>query len=255
MFKAGTQSDTRMVISGDTLELFKYKQPYFYNWVDLSKKNRLHKGVTSPIPKREDNIKRAVANVRRLVQCNQEDQSEKPKFLTLTYAENIQDLNRTNPDFYRFTKAIRDTHGDMQYIAVPEFQERGAVHYHALYFNLPFMQDFKSEMARLWPHGSTKIEAVRSMNAMPRYISKYMTKNLADIRTSGRRSFFTSRNLHRPIVVHNQERANDIFERWSPQLSAVGSKCFQDYRGRDVTYFLFKGAKELTANLRLVQSF
>jgi hypothetical protein len=221
----------------------------------MAKKNRPHKGESSLIPKREDNIKRAVANVRRLVQCNQEDQKEKPKFLTLTYAENIQELSKTNPDFTLFTQRIRETYGDMQYIAVPEFQERGAVHYHALYFNLPFMQDFKSEMARLWPHGSTKIEAVRSMNAMPRYISKYMTKSLSDIRTSGRRSFFTSRNLHRPIVVHNQERADEIIERWSPQMNVIGTKCFQDFRGRDITYFLFKGAKELTANLRLVQSF
>jgi hypothetical protein len=255
MYKAGIQSDTRLVISGDTLELFKYKQPFFYNWIDMAKKNRPHKGESSLIPKREDNIKRAVANVRRLVQCNQEDQTEKPKFLTLTYRENIQDLSRTNPDFTLFTRKVRDTYGDMQYIAVPEFQERGAVHYHALFFNLPFIQDFKGEMARVWPHGTTKIEAVRSMNAMPRYISKYMTKSLADKRTSGRRSFFTSRNLHRPIVVHNQERANQIIEQWSPQLNSVGTKCFQDFRGRDVTYFLFKGAKELTANLRLVHSF
>jgi len=255
MFKAGLESNTRLVISGDTLELFRYKQSYFYNWIN-QKKSAPTRGESSLIPKREDNIKRAVANLRRLVQCNQEDQIEKPKFLTLTYKENIQDLNLANPDFSIFTKEVRETYGNMKYIAVPEFQERGAVHYHALYFNLPFIQDFKGEMSRLWPHGSTKIEAVRSMNAMPRYISKYMTKSLADVRTSGRKSFFTSRNLLKPIVVHDQKRATDLLDSWAHSLRQVGEpKDFQDYRGRDVTFYLFKGARQLTDNLRLVQSF
>lgn len=248
-------SHKRLVISGDTLEYYSYKQPFFYNWID-QKKSTPTRGDTSLISKRDDNIQRATATIRRLIQCNQEDQLEKPKFLTLTYASEVKELKIANPDFSRFTQEVRRTFGDLKYIAVPEFQpESERVHFHALYFNMPFMNNFKEQMSRLWPHGSTKIEAVRAINAMPRYIGKYMTKSLKDPRTVGRKSFFTSRNLLRPIVIHSEKRSTDILEQWQDRLTVANAKTFQDYRGRDVTYFLFKGAKELTANLRLVQSF
>jgi len=141
----------------------------------------------------------------------------------------------------------------MQYIAVPEFMpESGLVHYHSLYFNLPFINDFKAEMSRLWPHGSTKLEAIRSINALPRYMGKYLTKSLGDKRTSGQKSYFTSRNLHRPIVVQNENRSHQILNQWGKDLNQIAEKEYQDPRGRDVVYHLFKGAMPLTENLRLL---
>jgi len=256
MFKAGIESNTRLVISGDTLELFRYKQPYFYDWLDLSKKNRPHKGESSLIAKREDNIQRAKATVRRLVQCNQEDQVEIPKFITLTHANDIQTIKESNPYFRTYEKEVRRTYGNMQYIAVPEFQPvSGRVHYHVLYFNMPYINNHKESLDHVWPYGFTKIEAVRSINAMPRYISKYMTKNLGDKRLNGHKSYFTSRNLQRPIVVRNQKRANEIISQWAIDLKQVSERAIQDYRGRDITYSLFKGAKALTQNLRLLELF
>lgn len=256
MFKAGVESNTRIVVSGDTLELFRYKQPYFYDWVDLSKKNRPHKGVSSLISKRDDNIQRAKATVRRLVQCNQEKQVEIPKFITLTHAQDIQTLKESNSYFKAYELEVRRQYGDMQYIAVPEFQPiSGRVHYHVLYFNMPYISNHKESLEHVWPHGFTKIEAVRSINAMPRYISKYMTKNLGDKRLNGHKSYFTSRNLQRPIVVRNQKRATEIISQWEHSLTKVKEASFQDYRGRDISYSLFKGANELTDNLRLLQSF
>jgi len=237
------------------MEYYSYKQPYFYNWID-QKKSAPTRGETSLESKREDNIIRSTAAIRRLIQCNQEDLEEIPKFITLTYGTDVKELKVSNPHFSQYSKEVRRTYGDIKYIAVPEFQpESGRVHYHALYLNLPFVNNFKAEMTRLWPHGSTKIEAVRAMNAMPRYIGKYMTKSLKDPRTAGRKSFFTSRNLLRPIVVHSEKRSTEILEQWQDRLEVKNVRTFQDFRGRDITYFLFKGAKELTDNLRLLQSF
>jgi hypothetical protein len=246
-------SNKRVIISGDILELYDYKQPYFYNWI---KGKPTIRGGSLPDSKRKDNIQRSMATIRRLIHCNQINQIEKPKFLTLTYADDIKELDIANPHFSEFTNEVRNKYGDLQYIAVPEFQPVSQrVHYHALYFNMPFVSDFKQAMLDLWPHGSTKIEAVRSMKAMPRYIGKYMTKSLGDKRTIGRKSYFSSRNLQRPIVIHDQKRATDMLEQWSSTLNELNTKQFTDYRGRDVTYHIFEGARELTANLRLVQSF
>jgi len=242
----------RIIVSGDTLEYYLYKQPFFYNW--MPGKQPIRDG--EPGPKRTDNIQRATSTIRRLIQCNQEEQPEKPKFVTLTYAKEVKELEFSNPHFTEYQERFRESFGNLKYVAVPEFMPISQrVHYHVLYFNLPFVNNFKESMSRAWPHGSTKLEAVRSMKAMPRYIGKYMTKSLSDPRLRGRKSYFTSRNLLRPITIHDEEKCTDLLERHVGVLDKVAEREFQDFRGRDVRYMLFKGARDLTTNLRLVQSF
>lgn len=55
-------------------------------------------------------------------------------FITLTFAENITDLNEANKRFHvyvvQMARRCKDFGFEFQYIGVPEFQKRGAVHYH-----------------------------------------------------------------------------------------------------------------------------
>jgi hypothetical protein len=46
----------------------------------------------------------------------------------------------------------------LKYVSVVEFQKRGAVHYHAVFFNLPFIVN--DELAAIWSHGFIKINAI-----------------------------------------------------------------------------------------------
>ena len=53
-------------------------------------------------------------------------------FVTLTFAENLTDVRDANKKFNTFVTQWRRKKSDFLYIAVPEFQKRGAVHYHVL---------------------------------------------------------------------------------------------------------------------------
>lgn len=100
---------------------------------------------------REIVLYRARNEVRRLINANVNRYSDemnnllKPVFLTLTFAENIKDLTAANREFRKFMKRlghfVAKDQAHVQYVAVPEFQKRGAVHYHLVIFNLPSIKD------------------------------------------------------------------------------------------------------------------
>lgn len=71
-------------------------------------------------------ITRARTMVRRKVKTMNAD-----RMLTLTFRDNVQDINQAWERFHYFIKLMRETFGDtFQYVAVPEYQKRGAVHFH-----------------------------------------------------------------------------------------------------------------------------
>lgn len=53
-------------------------------------------------------------------------------FLTLTFSENVKDVEKANLAFKYWISSWKRKKPDFSYLAVPEFQKRGAVHYHLL---------------------------------------------------------------------------------------------------------------------------
>lgn len=144
-----------------------------------------------------------------------------PIFLTLTFSDNIKDWDFANTEYMKFIKRLNyKVYGkkcaDLRYIVVPELQDRGAIHYHILFFNLPYID--KSEVQALWGLGITRIEQERKFQEMNgeslgKYITKYMTKQFynkdkegnykfyysKDI-WEGKKTYFASKNLIKPQV-------------------------------------------------------
>jgi hypothetical protein len=131
----------------------------------------------------------------------------RPRFVSFTFGENIKDIKKAN---YFFTKFIRKfkqflkpKNVQLKYITVIEFQKRGAIHYHTIFFNLPYFKNMYDEMERLWGHGfviSEKIDKVKSLSS---YICKYMVKEIADNRLYGQKCYFASRGLNQPWICYN----------------------------------------------------
>ncbi len=72
-------------------------------------------------------------------------------FLTLTFAENLTDLTIANKKFNVAMKVVRRKFPDFKYIGVPEFQERGAVHYHLMTNIRPGCDLLpRRELQRIW---------------------------------------------------------------------------------------------------------
>lgn len=77
----------------------------------------------------EENLRRAERHakqqVRWLLKGMQADH-----LLTLTYRENVTDMERVGKDWQKFVRLVRARFPDFRYVAVREKQERGSIHLH-----------------------------------------------------------------------------------------------------------------------------
>ncbi|HEV7423767.1 MAG TPA: hypothetical protein VGO21_01100, partial [Candidatus Paceibacterota bacterium] len=90
-------------------------------------------------------------------------------------------------------------------ICVPEFQKRGAVHFHALFWGLPeeiFLQERKTRMlAGFWAKGFVYLKETDGNEKLSFYLSKYMAKAFIDPRLKNQKCYVASRNIQRPKVI------------------------------------------------------
>lgn len=149
--------------------------------------------------------------------------------MTLTYADNMQDVKQADKDFKAFIRKLRQKDKNIKYLAVREFQKRGAVHFHIL-INYEFCvskygeEDFitelfqrEKEMGELWGHGFVDLQTLnanrsknkeyegKAVDNVGAYIAKYMNKSADDERLKGHKLYLTSRNLEKPIVITDLE--------------------------------------------------
>lgn len=110
-------------------------------------------------------------------------------FLTLTYAENMQDNKRGKADFEEFNRSLRRAarrgsvkmDPNYKYAAVIEYQQRGAIHFHML-INSSWL-DLKG-LKKYWKHGLIRNESIKLRNKnndkgvdnVGAYVTKYITK-------------------------------------------------------------------------------
>jgi hypothetical protein len=209
--------DIRLIQAGNVIELIeyenlvlKYDKKIINEYETCMKKGRsIEASVDKKKVNREHVIYKARNDVRRLINANVHQWSDvkgntyKPVFLTLTFAENIQDLSSANKEFRKFIKRLgnyvaRDQ-GYIKYVAVPEFQQRGAVHYHLIMFNLPYTP--VKRIAEIWNQGHIWIEAIDHVDNVGAYIVKYMNKEKDDERLIGQKCYFSCRSLHKPKEI------------------------------------------------------
>jgi len=119
------------------------------------------------IGKRNDNIARTRTTIKRLVNSNQDFD----KFVTLTFAENLQDIKIANRHFNKFIMRLKYQYLNLRYLSIIEFQKRGAIHYHFL-CNLPHVKN--SILSDIWGHGFVKINKIKHVTNLGAYICKYL---------------------------------------------------------------------------------
>ena len=102
--------------------------------------------------------------------------AENELFITLTYAENMQDAERLYSDFKAFWKRFKRRYGYADYFSVAEPQARGAWHLHLL---VKFLEEYapwidNSELRELWRHGFVNIQKVDNIDNIGAYLSAYL---------------------------------------------------------------------------------
>lgn len=163
--------------------------------------------------KNNENKEIDVSNLRRtrnlLMMYAIENQEEFKSFVTLTFKENIKDLTNANKKFANWVRQIKRVFPNFKYLGTPEFQKRGAVHYH-LFTNLevgsnllPYQIDNKKRLfnAKYWNHGFSSgfsLDDVDDKFCIELYMIKYLYKDV-DSRLFSRNKILKSNNLSKPI--------------------------------------------------------
>ncbi len=128
------------------------------------------------------------------------------RMLTLTYRENITDLKRAWSDLKAFSRKMKtEFEDDWQYICVPEFQKRGAVHFHMAvsgFFPVNKVRQFWRDVVGEGNIDITSPRAVDKNSWNPKrianYLAKYITKN-DSVEFNKRR--YSSTNIQAPPFV------------------------------------------------------
>ena len=206
----------KIITYGNIIETFTYERPLTI-FEGARRKNTRHARIPGANDdartvdrseafegKRKDNANRASMVFRQLVLANLTG-TEYPLLLTATYRDNQEDLRLGYRDFGAFIQALRHRFGkEWKYIAVPEFQKRGAVHFHALIWGLPksvFEEERSTRLvAGLWKHGFIYLKMTDGNEKLSSYLTKYMAKSFIDRRLMNQKAYVCSRNLIRPQI-------------------------------------------------------
>lgn len=208
----------KLIISGKFLEHFQYEK-----WIEKGFKLKENKSPTlkhrgravaaeqdKKLINRMKVMQKARSTIKRLINANVNCWNDSKgriipaKFFTITHAENITAIKYSNNKFRSFIKRLNRFLGyKAEYVAVIEFQKRGAIHYHVIFFNLPYIK--KKELSNLWGRGYVQINRIKHVNNVGAYVSKYMGKDLEDERLYGEKCYFCSRGLHKPIEIVDSE--------------------------------------------------
>ena len=195
------------------------------------------------------NIIRSKLQCQRLAKANAE---EWETFITLTFAENEQNIESANRKFRYFVDKIRRVKKDFKYLCIPEFQKRGAIHYHLL-TNISTNDDKliysqsdnpKYKHIKYWNLGFDSIEVIKGdIKKIVGYISKYMTKEI-DNRLFGHRRYFYSNNLDKPLenyIDTDIVRDFNFYQKKIQELQPIYQKDYiNPYDNSKVTFLEYK---------------
>ena len=195
------------------------------------------------------NVIRSKLECQRLAKSNM---IEWKTFITLTFAENVTNIKLANKEFRYFVDKIRRVKKNFKYLCVPEFQKRGAVHYHLLTNininddKLIYIQEGNSKFKHIkfWNKGFSSIEL---LNGDPKkvvgYISKYMTKDI-DNRLFSKHRYFYSQNLIKPkshfIDLDNEKEFNFYKEKIQDKELLYQNEYINTYDNEKVIFLEFK---------------
>ena len=156
----------------------------------IDKKNKLKGGGSKRKNKKKGEMDyhtlksaqgRAVRTVRKVAMQFQPD-----RMLTLTFKVNLTDLDEARKRQHYFFKLLRHKWPEFTYVSVPEFQKRGAVHFHLAirgYHSIRVLRHLWLRAAGTYG-GNVDITSPKKFNKnswnpkrIAQYLAKYITKD------------------------------------------------------------------------------
>jgi len=231
---------TKAIQSGTLFEIWEYERAPNPDRL-IRRKPRIRRVFRRE--RRADSILKCKASFVRLVRANL-GQERPPALMTMTM-HGIEDVDVSYRAYTLFGKRLRTMFGShLSWLAVPEFQKRGAVHFHVLIWGLPpelpclYSESFYTDkvgkrhrkhvcpktrkcerntrsLVPIWGHGFLDIVETDDNPRLSSYLGKYMSKAMHDKRLLGKRAYSASRNVLRPVSLNTSVSisiAKDVLE-------------------------------------------
>lgn len=259
--------DVKIVKCGDYIHVYQFSNTRSkVNKRDEDKKINIKKIDTDNLTKvsssdRVEEVKpillanaiRSNLNCQRIAKTNRDSWET---FITLTFKENLTDIVQANKIFNAWVSNIRKLKKDFKYISVPEFQKRGAVHYHVLSnlgredTNIIYLQKERVGKAKdlttiydvkYWTKGFARVDFIKSdYKKIYGYICKYMTKDI-DNKLFGKHRYFNSQNLVKPQTEYldlTKKEDYDYFIKLTNNKSVEYTSDYKDiYTDSNITFY------------------
>lgn len=234
----------KVIQSGNVIEVYEYKNPVLQGYSDKRKTVKGRQAVANEEDKetnRDKVLQRARKNVRRIINANIQKHS---KFLTLTFKENIQDIPQANKEFMLFIKRLSYHLGyKVQYTAVVEFQERGAIHFHVLLYNVLEKLDL-NWLSQIWSNGFINLKSIKDVDNVGAYVCKYMTKCEDEVKLRGKKMYFNSRGLNKPVEIKEPELVRPLVESLQVETPKYSNTFENDYNSINYKQYIIKDYKD-----------
>lgn len=223
----------KIVISGNVIEYYRYLKPLNVE----PREHDIEKCKETSEGKRDRNLYRARADLRRAIWCNTTDYT---KFVTLTYKDTVLDQDQVLYDWKQFIKNLRRKGYKVPYIYITEHQKKrglkegneGCLHIHAVLFTDDFIS--ADVINACWGKGRTEIKALRSIKNLGAYVCKYLTKEEFDL--YHKHSYHLSRGLKKPEVL----TTDGYIGQWRDMYSNIHENTKVTYS--NATEFVYAGA-------------
>ena len=239
----------KIIISGDIVEVYEYERGYLKGYeVKESPGGRIKDYESEDYQENRDKVlKRAKRDLRRLINANVGRYGNQftTKFITLTFGDNVTDLKVANYEFKKFRQKLNylifDTKKqNLKYNVAIEFQERGAIHYHMIIYNMPFVKHKVIE--KTWGNGFVWINKVDQVDNVGAYVAEYLGdtnkgqgREIEDNRLKGQKCYFSSRGLYKPDEITDKKKVEALRKALPMEKETYSAEFNNEHMG-NITY-------------------
>lgn len=172
-------------------------------------------------------VRKACENFKWLVRANQ---SHIRLFVTLTYAENMTDVDRLYQDFRKFWQRLKRHNQNVDdYLVAFEPQKRGAWHAHMLIISkVPHLRIPNKQMRKLWGFGFTKTQAVKDIHDLGSYLTAYLVNvKQGKYTKKGARLYMYPAGFH--FLRHSKNIWKFYTNKWYGTFNEIAGIDIRDY--------------------------
>lgn len=207
---------------------------------------------------RSDDLKtvaRSIAQGRDIINANTKN-PERCRWLTLTYAENMQDPERLYLDCKHFMERMHKKYGAFEYIMAAEPQERGAWHAHIITIHpnkAPYMAN--TDVSEAWKQGFVSVKACDNCDNLGAYLSAYLGN--VELRDEDEAYYLPENIITAEIVEDGQKKSKRFVKGGRLNMYPVGMHIFRWSRGvkkPTVEHMTYSRAKEKVSAATLTYS-